>query len=155
MSDRQPPIHWHNLFILGQYQYQAMAVFLFPLIALVIAASAAGWGWEACGVEDCTAMQRLGDLWSAVGFVYVLLEEVLKVMPQSMHEEIEGSFALFEDDLPDARQAKERFRKFARFTGRIRMPLVRTMEAFLVVVGTLLGGFGDLLGAAIRTTLLS
>lgn len=90
-------------------------------------------------------MARLGAIWSAMGFLYVLIEEVWKITPQSMHQEIEGSLALIGDDLPGAAEAKRKFRGFANFTEKARLPLVRTIEVWLVVGGTLLDGFGDLL----------
>lgn len=146
MSKPEPPIHWDNVFIFSQFQYQAMAVFLFPLIAVTVCFFSFAPAWDACSVGSCVSFQRLGAFWSAAGFLYVLAEEIWKVTPRLMHEEIELSFARIDDDGPGVLEAKRRFRQFAEFTDVVRKPMIRTVETLMVVGGTMLAGFGDLLG---------
>lgn len=153
MNSKQPPVLWHNLFILSQYQYQLLAVFLFPIMVLTVAWFSAAFSWDLCTADKCSSLPRLGNFWNAVGFLYVLAEEIWKITPQSMHEEIEGSFSLIDDELEGAHAQKERFRRFAEITAAIRTPMVRSIESILIVGGALLGAFGDLAGLWLRKTL--
>ncbi|MBY3136737.1 hypothetical protein [Rhizobium laguerreae] len=99
-----------------------------------------------CSGTDFTPLVRAGTLITGIAFLYVVVEEVWN-LADNLYAEIEANFAwLKADESPEAQQALNRYRVFAQWTVERRKVLVRVLEAILILLGTLLSAFGDLVG---------
>jgi len=145
VEKNEPPILWHNLAISHNLLYLTLSVAFVPVSAMTYALIALDFAWDSCTVEQCTSMQRVSSVWCAGGILYVLVEEIWKSTPRVLLNEIELSLELVNDNLRGAVDTKAKHRKFANRVIAIEKPVVRTIEAILLIGGALLSGFGDLL----------
>ncbi|NMG40380.1 hypothetical protein GRZ55_14120 [Chelativorans sp. ZYF759] len=147
MDKRQPPVHIGNLFILSQLQYPLIALALPPIIVLSLSYVAIATALTYSTGGDFSPLTRAGAVIVTVAFLYVLAEEVWKLTPRRLILEIEGSFSFAKlDEREESQIALQRFRAMTNRMVRWHRPVARSVEAFLIVLGGVLSGFGDLIG---------
>ncbi|TBZ30761.1 hypothetical protein [Rhizobium leguminosarum] len=150
MEKERGPINILNLFIMGQLYFQALGFVLAPLIALSLVWISIDIAWRYCSGTDFTPLVRAGTLITGIAFLYVLVEEVWN-FADNIYAEIEANLAwLKADENPEAQQALSKYRVFAQWTVERRKVLVRALEAILILLGTLLSAFGDLMGNFVK-----
>ncbi|MBY5554131.1 hypothetical protein [Rhizobium leguminosarum] len=143
---KEPPINPDNLYVLINSFFHAVAFFLPPFAVIIFVSSAISIGWSYCSPADFTGLPRVGAVVQGITFFYVFFEELWQG-PRSIAGEIEHSFALLRlDSRPSSTAALKKYRAFSHFTVRVHRVLVRSVEAMLVIVGTVLSAFGDLVG---------
>jgi hypothetical protein len=105
------------------------------------------FAWEACKGGEYGPLVRAGTVIQTIAFLYILIEEVWGITPRDLAMEMEASFHRWHaHEMPEATVALDKFRTFAAWSSRVHRPLVRTVEALLVLLGGALSGFGDLIG---------
>jgi hypothetical protein len=145
MTVRNAPINILNLFIMGQVLFQLIALILAPLFAFSLSAIvlAAAWGFSTG--TDFSPLPRAGTLITGIAFLYVLVEEVWD-FTRNVTAEIEANFAFFDADHDEeAQPALERYRSIASWCLKTHRFLVRSLEAALIIGGTILSATGDII----------
>ncbi|WP_210212112.1 hypothetical protein, partial [Mesorhizobium sp. M6A.T.Ce.TU.016.01.1.1] len=136
-----------NLFIFVQLQYPALLLIAPPVAVATMGYFVVSIAFSYCMDGNYLPLNRAGTVLGTLGFLYVLVEEVWQLSPQIVSDEIEGSFSdMGLETHPDSVEPLRKFRAFASWAEAAHKPLVRTVEALLVVIGGILSGFGDLAG---------
>lgn len=107
-------------------------------IAIAIGASSDG---------NYVPLNRAGTVAGIFAFLYVLAEEVWKLTPRVVADEVENTFKLLHvERYPETEEPVRKFWALAEWAERSHKIVARSLEVFLVLLSGLLSGFGDLLG---------
>lgn len=144
MKQPEDPINFLNLAIMGGAFQQLIGLLLAPVIALTLTLTTLLIAWGYCADTDFSPLPRAGTIVTGIAFLYIVMEEAWN-FSENLRAEIEAHFQWWNADAdPKAAPALRRYREFANWSVRIHRPLVRVLEAALIVVGTLLSAVGDL-----------
>lgn len=149
MSKKNPEkiINYDNLYIFISAIFQILTI-VFPIFCAVILTYVSLYvGFSNVSESDSESMQRAGSAVIVIGIIYTFFEEFISPRPEDMEKEIMSSVTvMLSINKKESQKPIKKFSEIAKITISIRRFIVRSTEIILLCGGTLLNGFGDMLG---------